>query len=57
MLEEKQVRKLYESALDTVRQAMAEVTIDAHIVEAEQQAKILAVVLGERYEAPKRSTA
>jgi len=54
MLSEDKIRKLYESALTTVRQAMAEVTIDAHVVEAEQQAKILAVVLGERYETPKR---
>jgi len=55
MLTEKEVRNLYDKALSTVIRAMAEVTIDAHVVEAEQQAKAFALVLQEKYTPPKRS--
>ena len=54
MLSEREVRILYESALNTVEKAMDAVTIDVHVVEAEQQAKAFALVLGESYIAPKR---
>ncbi len=54
MLSEREVRILYESALNTVEKAMSQVTIDVHVVEAEQQAKAFALVLGESYIAPKR---
>ena len=54
MLSEREVRILYESALSTVEKAMSQVTIDIHVVEAEQQAKAFALVLGEPYVAPKR---
>lgn len=54
MLTEPQVRKLYESARSTVERARHEITIDAHVVEAEQQAKAYAAVLGEKYVVPKR---
>jgi len=55
MLSEKAVRKLYDSARGVVERAMNEVTIDAIVVEAEQQARAFASVLGEKYVAPKRS--
>lgn len=55
MLSEESVRKLYESCKRTVELAMGEVTIDAHAVEAEQQARAYAAVLGIRYDAPKRT--
>lgn len=54
MLSEKEIRRLYENAKLTVKHAMTEVTIDAHVVEAEQQCKTFALVLGEKYESPKR---
>ena len=54
MLAETQVRTLYETAKSVVLRAMDEVTIDAHVTEAEQQAKAYAIVLGEKYAAPKR---
>ena len=55
MLSEREVRILYESALNTVEKAMNEVTIDVHMVEAEQQARAFALVLEESYIAPKRT--
>jgi hypothetical protein len=54
MLSEREVRILYESALNTVEKAMDAVTIDVHVVEAELQAKAFALVLEEPYNAPKR---
>ena len=54
MLNEKEVRILYDSAYKVIVQAMTQVTIDAHIVEAEQQCKAYALVLEEKYIAPKR---
>lgn len=54
MLDETQVRRLYESCKLTVELAMHEVTIDASVVEAEQQARAYAAVLGEKYTPPKR---
>jgi len=55
MLTESAVRKLYESCKLTVELAMGEVTIDAIVVEAEQQARAYASVLGEKYAPPKRN--
>ena len=54
MLNEREVRLLYEAAQGVVEQAMTQVTIDVHVVEAEQQCKTFALVLGEKYVAPKR---
>lgn len=54
MLTEREVRILYESALNTVEKAMNQVTIDVHVTEAEQQARAFALVLGQPYVAPKR---
>lgn len=54
MLSEQEVRRLYESAQQTVENAMAQVTIDVHVVEAEQHCRAYAAVLGENYTAPKR---
>ena len=54
MLSEREVRILYESALNTVEKAMNAVTIDVHVVEAELQARAFALVLDEPYIAPKR---
>ena len=55
MLSEREIRILYELAPNTVEKAMSQVTIDVHVVEAEQQAKVFALVLGESYTAPKRA--
>jgi len=55
MLTEESVRKLYEACKLTVELAMGEVTIDASVVEAEQQARAFAAVLGEKYTPPKRA--
>lgn len=54
MLNERDVRILYKTALEVVERAMTQVTIDVHVVEAEQHCKILAAVLEEPYIAPKR---
>ena len=54
MLTEREIRILYNSARNVVEQAMTQVTIDVHAVEAEQQCKTFALVLGEEYVAPKR---
>lgn len=54
MLSEEQIRRLYASARATVAQGMTEVTIDAHVVEAEQQARAYAAVLEEKYIPPRR---
>ena len=55
MLSEREVRILYESALNTVEKAVDAVTIDVHVVEAELQARAFALVLEEPYSAPKRT--
>jgi len=52
---EAEVRKLYDTCRATVERAMHEVTIDALVVEAEQQARAYAAVLGEKYTAPRRA--
>ena len=49
MLSEIEVRALYEACLQVVESGLIEVTIDAHVVEAEQQAKAFAMVLGQPY--------
>lgn len=54
MLTEREIRILYNSARQVVEQAMQQVTIDVHVVEAEQQCKAFALVLEEKYIAPKR---
>ena len=54
ILTEREIRILYDSARNVVEQAMTQVTIDVHVVEAEQHCKTYAIVLGEKYVAPKR---
>ena len=55
MLSEREVRILYETAQATVVAGLDQVTIDAHVVEAEQHCKAFAAVLEEEYTAPKRT--
>ena len=54
MLTEREVKILYDTARGTVVDAMAEVTIDRHVSEAEIEARVLARVLGIRYDPPVR---
>ena len=54
MLTEREVQILYDTARGTVVDAMAEVTIDRHVSEAEIEARVLARVLGIRYDPPRR---
>ena len=54
MLNERDIRILYKMALEVVERAMTQVTIDVHVVEAEQQCKAYAKVLEETYVAPRR---
>ena len=49
MLTEKEVRILYQTAREVVERAMTQVTIDVHVVEAEQHCKILAAILEEPF--------
>ena len=54
MLTEREVRILYDTARGAVEDAMAEVTIDRHVSEAEIEAWVLARVLGIKYDPPVR---
>jgi len=54
MLNEKEVLFLYNEAQDVVRNAMSQVTIDVHVIEAEQHCKAYAKILEIPYTAPKR---
>ena len=54
MLTEPEIRALYDGAQRVVASAMTEVTIDAHVVEAEQHCRAFAAVLEEKYTTPKR---
>ena len=56
LLSEKEVRELYISAREVVQAGLAEVTIDAHVVEAEQHCQAYARVLGEKYVPPQRKS-
>ena len=54
MLTEKEVRLLYEGLQKVVEHAMQHVTIDVHVVEAEQHCRAYAKVLQELYVVPQR---
>jgi len=54
MLDERAVRILYDSARGVVVDAMEEVTIDRHVMEAEIEARTYARVLQMPYDSPQR---
>lgn len=54
MLDERAVRILYDSARGVVVDAMEEVTIDRHVMEAEIEARTYARVLQMPYDPPQR---
>ena len=54
MLDERAVRILYDSARGVVVEAMEEVTIDRHVMEAEIEARTYARVLQMPYDPPQR---